>query len=435
MHALRAVGVLVILSSIVPIALLFGGSLTTEPDESNISESLVKSVEPLPVSVSEGIPKSEDQVIQQSMNASEVESENDEMVAPDDVQVQDSNFISGYLTVGRTWLGIHPSVVEPRATSNVSIEVMGTIPNLERAIMLHEEQVSNWLEVCRTRYQRNTLRECMSSFQQLPDEYTVYISGDEFKSIEDNLMPVLSRQEIRNAGVMEEGLERRILMPNGEVIVEQTKTFVEREPREGEEIVPAQVEKSFSSFFFYRGIEYHAVISVTQSLPLESNQEDQEEHLIFLGALLSLQRVSGSELEVAESLIQNVLAESDLVGHPKFRSAFEEIHLRTLDWESVCTSDRLRNFDCPVRPTLYLDLTESEFLDLMEFSNLALLEPDRSDVQSSSGNTERSYDSIIEFEGVWYIILLDSLWSKEDETRQEEEVPLIFREDPNLFLP
>jgi len=89
-----------------------------------------------------------------------------------------------YLTVGRTWLGIHPSVVEPRATSNVSIEVMGTIPNLERAIMLHEEQVSNWLEVCRTRYQRNTPRECMSSFQQLPDQYTVYISGDEFKSIE-----------------------------------------------------------------------------------------------------------------------------------------------------------------------------------------------------------------------------------------------------------
>ena len=71
MHAFRAVGVLVILSSIVPIALLLGSISATEPDQNEISAKQIEFVEPLPISVGEAVEKSGDQVIPQLVNASE----------------------------------------------------------------------------------------------------------------------------------------------------------------------------------------------------------------------------------------------------------------------------------------------------------------------------------------------------------------------------
>lgn len=95
----------------------------------------------------------------------------------------------------------------------------------------------------------------------------MYISENEFDLIDSNLGAELRYQKIRNPGVLEDGPEKTILLPNGEVIIEQAKIFVERAPRPGEVVVPAQVEKEYLVVFFFEGIEYEARITVVYALP------------------------------------------------------------------------------------------------------------------------------------------------------------------------
>ncbi len=149
---------------------------------------------------------------------------------------------------------------------------------------------------------------------------------------------------------------------------------------------------------------------------LSSNSTSGTERVSsFRGATLSLQRASGSEIEYAArlvsegALIQSNITDANLVDYPRFRNAFEEVHLKMLEWEILCPPEHLPFPHCPERTTLYLDLTEAEFDALIQLANLDPSEPSREQVEPS-GHTTKSYDSIIEFEGILYIILIDSSW-------------------------
>ncbi len=85
-----------------------------------------------------------------------------------------------------------------------------------------------------------------------------------------------------------------------------------------------------------------------------------------------------------------------------------------LQWEKDCVGNALAISRCPSR-ILHVELSEDEFYSLARFAGIDVLQPDHEEDHRNHDHghgdvVEKSYDSVVVFNGIRYLVSIGSTW-------------------------